>query len=260
MRRFLITSLTAAAFAVVAAGLSPVASANEGVELEKQPWSWLSVFGTYDQAALKRGFQVYREVCASCHSLRLVSYRNLSSPTGPGLTEDEVKAIAAEKEVQDGPNDAGDMFTRRARPSDRFAKPFANDNAARVANNGALPPDLSLINKARKGGPDYIYSLLMGYKDAPAGVTVNPGMFYNTVFPGHQIGMPPPVAEGSVTFTDGTKSSPEEISKAVVAFLNWAAEPEMAERHSMGIKVLGFLFVLTILFYALKRQIWAKVH
>ncbi|MBF0560806.1 MAG: cytochrome c1 [Alphaproteobacteria bacterium] len=261
MRRITVTIVAAAALAAATLGLSPSsASAHEGPALEKQSWSWQGFFGGYDPAALKRGFQVYREVCSNCHSLRLLYYRNLSDPGGPGFSVEEVKKIAAEKEVRDGPNDAGDMFTRFARPSDHFAKPFANDNAARTANNGALPPDLSLIIKARNGGPDYVYNLLMGYKEAPPKMVINPGMQYNTVFPGNQIGMPPPVSEGIVTYADGTKATQEQVAKDIVSFLNWAAEPELVARHTLGLKVLGFLFVLTILFYALKIQIWKRVH
>jgi cytochrome c1 len=189
--------------------------------------------------------------------MKLLAYRNLAALH---FTPDEIKAIAAEKNVKDGPNDQGEMFERPARPSDYFVPPFANDEAARVANNGALPPDQSLIVKARKGGPDYVYALVMGYPDAPPeGVKVPDGMYYNDMYPGHMIGMPPPVADEVVTYTDGTKATKEQIAKDIVAYLNWAAEPELDERHSLGLKVLGFLVVLTALFYALKRKIWSDV-
>lgn len=254
MRKFVITTLAAAGLSLAATA----AFAAEGVKLEKQTWSWDGIFGTYNRAQQQRGFQVYKDVCSACHSLRLVSYRNLQAI---GLSEDEVKAIAAEKEVADGPNDQGEMFTRPARPSDRFVSPFANEQAARAANNGALPPDLSLITKARVGGPDYVYNLLLGYQETPPeGVTLNEGMYYNKVFPGHQIGMPPQIQEDLVTYADGTKATTEQIARDITTFLNWAAEPELEDRKSLGLKVMLFLVVLTALFYALKRKIWADLH
>lgn len=254
MRKIVLSTLAAVGLAV--AGL-PALAAEEGPALEHQNWPWLGVFGKYDQAQLKRGFQVYHDVCSACHSLKLVAYRNLSAL---GFTEDEIKAFAAEKTVKDGPNDQGEMFDRPARPSDHFVSPFANDQAARVANNGALPPDQSLLVKARKGGPDYVYALLMGYAEAPEGVKVPDGMSYNKVFPGHNIGMPQPITDDAVTYADGTKASQEQIAKDVTAFLNWTSEPELDTRHSMGLKVLGFLVVLTALFYALKRKVWSDVE
>lgn len=253
MRKFLTSTLAAAVLAVAVPAL-----AEEGPALEHQGWSWRGPFGQYDKAQLRRGFQVYREICSNCHSMKLVAYRNLADL---GFTDDEVKAIAAEKQVQDGPNDQGDMYSRAARPSDRLVPPFPNDSAARVANNGALPPDLSLMAKARVGGPDYIYGILTGFKDTPPeGVTIPDGMYYNTAFPGHQIAMPPPISDDQVTYADGTKATKEQIAKDAVAFLNWGAEPELDQRHTLGVKVLIFVFVLTVLFYALKRKIWATLH
>ncbi len=253
MRKFLTATFAAAVLAVAVP-----ASAEEGPALEHQGWSWHGPFGQYDKAQLRRGFQVYREICSNCHSMKLVAYRNLAYL---GFTDDEVKAIAAEKQVQDGPNDQGDMYSRAARPSDRFVSPFPNDQAARVANNGALPPDLSLMAKARVGGPDYIYGILTGFKDTPPeGVTIPDGMYYNIVFPGHQIAMPPPISDDQVSYADGTKATREQIAKDAVAFLNWGAEPELDQRHNLGVKVLIFVFVLTVLFYALKRKIWATLH
>lgn len=244
--------------AAVAFGLaSAPALASEGAHLDKQSWSWDGLFGSYDKAQLKRGFQVFHEVCSNCHALKLVAYRNLKEI---GLSEEEAKAVAAEREIKDGPNDEGDMFNRPGKLSDKYISPFPNDQAARVANNGALPPDLSLITKARKGGPDYIYSLLMGFKDAPADFKLNDGMNYNTVFPGNQIGMPPQIQDDLVSYADGTKASGDQIAKDVTAFLNWAAEPEMDARKSMGLKTLIFLVLLTGLFYALKRHVWRDVH
>jgi cytochrome c1 len=253
MRKLILSSL--AAVGMVAAAV-PALAAEEGPTLVHQNWPWLGVFGKYDQAQLKRGFQVYHEVCSNCHSLNLVAYRDLAAL---GFTPDEIKAIAAEKTVKDGPNDQGEMFDRPALPSDHFVPPFANEQAARLANNGALPPDQSLLVKARKGGPDYIYALVTGYEDAPAGFTVNDGMYYNKVFTGHQIGMPPPISDDVVTYADGTKATADQIARDVTAFLNWTSEPELDARHSLGLKVLGFLVVLTALFYALKRKIWSDV-
>jgi ubiquinol-cytochrome c reductase cytochrome c1 subunit len=252
MRKIILGTLAAGLVAFALPAL-----AEEGPALEHQAWPWLGMFGKFDQAQLKRGFQVYHDVCSNCHSLKLVAYRNLAAL---GFSEDEIKNFAAEKTVKDGPNDQGEMFDRPARPSDRFVPPFPNDQAARSANNGALPPDLSLMEKARKGGPDYVHAVLTGFRDAPEGFTLNEGMYYNTAFPGNQIAMPPPLADEAVTYADGTKATLEQESKDIVAFLTWTAEPELDVRHSLGIKVLGFLVVLTALFYALKRKIWSDVE
>ena len=266
MRKILLSSLGASLGAslrvALVAGMAAIAVPamahdHEGAEPAHQDWPFIGVFGQYDKAQLKRGFQVFREVCSNCHSMKLVAYRNLAAL---GFSEDEVKDIAAEKQVQDGPNDQGDMFQRPARPSDHIVPPFPNDQAARVGNNGALPPDLSLMTKARPGGPDYVYALLTGFADAPAGVTIPDGMYYNGAFPGHQIAMPPPISDEAVTYADGTKATKEQIAKDISAFLNWAAEPELDVRHAMGVKVLLFLFVLTVMLFAVKKRIWADVH
>ena len=254
MRRALIALAAACGLAGLAHGS---ASAAEEAEIEHQDWSFQGFFGTYDRAALQRGFQVYNQVCAACHSLHFVSYRSLQEI---GFTEDEVKAIAAEAEITDGPNDEGEMFDRPGRPSDPFRSPFPNDNAAKAANGGALPPDLSLINKARVGGADYVYGILTGYHEPPAGMEMQPGLNYNAVFPGHQIAMPAPLAEDAVEYADGTPATVEQMSHDVVTFLAWAAEPEMEVRKRTGVKVLLFLFVFTGLLYATKRKIWARVH
>ncbi len=251
MRRFFAFILAIVALA------APAVASSDRLPLDRQSWSWQGLFGSYEQAQIKRGFKVYREVCASCHSLNLVAYRHLAAI---GFTEEGIRVIAAEKEVQDGPNDQGEMFTRSARPSDPFVPPYPNDQAARVANNGALPPDLSLITKARAGGPDYLYSLLTGYADPPADVVLMPGMNYNKVFPGQQIAMPQPLFEDIVTYDDGTPASLPQMAKDITAFLNWAAEPELDARHGLGLKTLAFLILLAGLFYALKRQIWSDVH
>ena len=234
------------------------ASAAEAPKPSAQDWSFDGIFGTYDRGALRRGVQIYNEVCASCHSLKLVAYRNLGDI---GFGADEVKAIAADFEVTDGPNEDGDMFTRPARPADRFAAPFENVQAARAANNGALPPDLSVITKARKGGADYIYAILAGYlEEPPAGVELADGMSYNEYFPGQQIAMPSPLGEDAVEYADGTKATTAQMSKDVTTFLVWAAEPAMEERKRLGVKVMLFLIVLTALVYALKRKIWSDLH
>lgn len=238
-------------------GLISSAQAAEGVALPKQDWSFYGIFGTYDRAAAQRGYQVYKEVCAACHSLHLVSFRNLQDL---GFSEDEVKAIAASYKVTDGPNDAGEMFERAARPSDKFVSPFPNENAARASNNGAYPPDLSLIAKARVGGPDYLYALLTGYEKAPADVQLLDGQYYNKYFAGHKIAMPQPLNDGQVTFADGTQASISTMAHDVAVFLNWTAEPELERRHRLGVQVILFLIVATGFFYAAKRRVWADVH
>jgi ubiquinol-cytochrome c reductase cytochrome c1 subunit len=215
------------------------------------------IFGTFDRAAAQRGFLVYKDVCSACHSLRLLSYRNLREL---GFSDAEVRAIAASVTVQDGPNDEGQMFERPGRPSDRFRSPFPNEAAARAANNGAAPPDLSVITKAREGGARYIYGVLTGYEDPPAGVELQPGMQYNKYFPGHQIAMPPPLnSEGQVEYADGTKATVDQMAHDVVSFLQWAAEPEMEARKRMGVKIILFLAILGGIAYATKRKIWANV-
>ena len=257
IKRFPI-SVPALALAGLLAFASGPALAAAGAKPEARDWSFHGMFGTYDRGALQRGFQIYREVCAACHSMSLVAYRNL---TGIGLSEDQIKAVAAEYEVTDGPNEEGEMYSRPAKPSDRFVAPFANDNAARASNNGALPPDLSLMAKARKGGPDYLYALLTGYKEeSPEGVTLMEGMQYNLYFTGNQIAMAPPLADDAVEYQDGTKPTLAQLAQDVTTFLNWAAEPELEERKRMGIKVLLFLIVLTAMMYALKRQVWRDQH
>jgi cytochrome c1 len=244
--------------AAVVAGVAGTARAEEGPALLKPKFSFEGVFGRYDPAALKRGFQVFHEVCSNCHSLNLVAYRSLAAI---GLSADDIKALAAERQVQDGPNDEGEMVQRPGRPADHYIPPFPNEKAAAAANGGAAPPDLSLMAKARKGGPDYIYSLLLGFEDSPPeGVTIPDGKYYNKVFSGHAISMPPPLQDDLVTYADGTKATKEQEAHDIVTFLNWAAEPELDERKSMGLKVMIFLAVLTALLYALKRQIWKDLH
>ena len=228
-----------------------------GVDLPSRKWAWGGPFGSFDKAELQRGLQVYREVCSSCHSLQFIAFRNLSAL---GYDEDSVKAFAAEYEVEDGPDDEGEMFMRPAIPSDYFVPPFANENAARASNSGAYPPDLSLMTKARKDGANYMFALLTGYEDeAPEGVELNEGMSYNHFFPGSQIAMPPPLFEDGVEYADGTAATVEQQAVDVTAFLAWAAEPELEERKSLGIKVILFLIVLTGMLIAVKLAVWSDV-
>jgi len=247
-----------AAVLVLALGLGGAARAEEKApKPPHQQWSFDGVFGTYNRAALQRGFQVYKEVCSTCHGVKHLYFRDLEQI---GYSEEQVKGIAAQVEVTDGPNEQGEMFQRPARPSDPIPGPFANDEAARAANNGALPPDLSLITKAREGGPDYIAALLTGFKDPPAGMKMNPNMSYNEFFPGHQIAMPPPLAPDQVKYADGTAATVPQMAHDVVTFLAWAADPTLDERHRMGFKVMLFLIVATGVFYAAKRKIWSRIH
>jgi len=258
MKKTLLSAFAGLAMVLGATLGGAPAEAAGGAKPPSQDWSWSGPFGTFDRASLRRGLQVYAEVCASCHGVHLVAYRNLMDI---GFSEDEVKAFASEYEVEDGPDEEGEMYMRAARPADRFVSPFANDNAARASNNGALPPDLSLMTKARVGGADYVYALLTGYEEeAPEGIEVLEGMSYNHFFPGNQIAMAPPIDDDSVEYADGTVATKEQISKDIVTFLTWTAEPEMEQRKRLGIKVLIFLVVFTGLLYALKRRIWADLH
>lgn len=250
--------LAVAAAAGLGLALAAPAGAAEGhIELPKQNWTFNGPFGTFDQKQLQRGWQVYSQVCSACHAMRLLYYRNLMDI---GLSESQVKEIAAGVEVTDGPNDEGEMFTRPGRPSDHLRSPFPNDNAARAANGGALPPDLSLITKAREGGANYVYGVLTGFTDPPAGVTVPQGMHYNKVFPGHMIAMNPPLSEGLVDYGGEPKATVDQMAQDVTSFLAWASEPEMEARKRLGIKVMLFLIIFTGMLYAVKRKVWANVH
>jgi ubiquinol-cytochrome c reductase cytochrome c1 subunit len=249
-------AIAAAALAAVLFAPALAWAAGE-TPLPRQEWSFDGVFGTYDRASLQRGFQVYKEVCSACHPVTHLSFRDL---TQIGYTEDQVKAIAAGYQITDGPNDEGQMFQRPGRPSDPIPGPFPNDQAARVANNGALPPDQSLIVKARPGGPNYVYAILTGYKEAPPGFKLQEGMNYNEFFPGHQIAMPPPLSDNAVTFADGTPATVPQMAHDVTSFLTWAAEPNLDDRHRTGFKVILFLIVGAGVFYTAKRKIWAPLH
>lgn len=231
------------------------AYAESTPSIPKQIWSFKGL-GVYDRAALQRGFQVYKEVCASCHSFKQVSYHHLS---GIGFNVKEIKAIASNYEVTDGPNEEGVMFQRKALPSDPFVSPYSNEKAARAANNGALPVDLSLIIKARHKGADYVYALLTGFTKPPKDLKIGQGRYYNRYFLGNEIAMAPPLQDGQVDFADGTKATVAQMSKDVVIFLAWAAEPEAEYRKKLGLKVMLYLSFVTILFWYSMRRIWKDV-
>ncbi len=242
---------------VLVLAFAPQAQASEGShDLEEQHWSFSGPFGTFDRGALQRGFQVYTQVCAACHSLKYLSYRNLSDL---GYDESQIKAIAAENTAMDGPNDEGEMFERPMRPSDAFKSPYSNDQEARYANNGALPPDLSLIAKARAGGADYIYGILTGYEEPPEGVVLGNGQHWNKVMPGNKIAMAAPLSDDIVGYSDESPTTKEQYSRDVAQFLTWAAEPKMEIRKRTGIKVILFLLVFAGIMYAVKRKIWVGV-
>lgn len=220
-------------------------------------WPFDGILGHVDKQAAQRGFQIYKEVCSACHSLNRIAFRNLADI---GFTEAEIKSLAASYQITDGPNDQGDMFQRPGKPSDYFPSPYANEEQARSLHNGAAPPDLSLIIKARENGPNYVYSLLTGFTSPPPGVTLSAGQQYNPYFPGGKLMMPPPLTDNSVTYTDGTKATLDQEARDVVTFLQWASEPEMEARKEMGIKVLIYLAILTVFLYIAKRNIWRKLH
>ena len=222
--------------------------------LRSADWSFSGPFGTFDKASMQRGFQAYKEVCAGCHSMDYIAFRNLADL---GYNEAEIKAIAAEYEVVDGPNDEGEMFTRPAIPADRIPSPYPNENAARTANNGAYPPDLSLIFKARANGADYLYSLLTSYHEAPEGTDVPDGMYYNTAYSGNLIAMPQPLYGDDVEYADGADTSMDAVAMDLVQFLARTAEPAMEERKRTGVAVMIFLILLSGLSYGAMRFIWA---
>ena len=231
----------------------------EMIDPIKVDWSFKGLTGTFDRASLQRGFQVYKEVCASCHSMQYLSYRNLGESGGPEFSEQEVKAIAASFEIEDGPDSQGEMFTRPGRPSDKFKNPYPNVQAATAANGGAYPPDMSVLVKARKGGANYIYSVLVGYEDPPLGVNLDDGVYYNKYMAGNKIKMPNNLMDGLVEYSDGTESTVDQMAKDVTTFLAWAAEPELEERHRTGVKVMIYLILLTILVYLSMRKIWSRI-
>lgn len=251
-----VRSLIAGAALLVGSVVAVPAPAEETITLPTQKWSFDSLFGSYDLAAAQRGFQVYSEVCSNCHSMNQLFYRSL---TGIGLSLEQIKSIAAGFEVPLGLNDAGEPVSGPATPSSRFRAPFPNEKVARAVNNGALPPDLSLIVNAREGGADYIYDLLTGFADPPADIKMQSGMNYNKYFPGHQIAMRQPLTDGQVEYADGTKNTLQQEAHDVVTFLAWAANPELVERKRIGVRIALFLVLMTGVTYAVKRQIWADV-
>lgn len=275
------SALKAAALAaIVSLGLvAPAAMAAEQTPPPRYVWSWTGPFGQFDRAQLQRGFQVYKEVCAACHSLDLVSFRNLSQRGGPEFTPEQAAQIAADwqHKVREL-NDAGEMIERAARLADRIPGPFPNRRAAAAANGGTMPPDLSLMPKARtyergfpwwiidiftmyqENGADYLKAFLVGYKDPPAGKEPPAGLNYNTYFPGNFVAMPNMLQDGLVTYADGTPQTAEQYSRDVTAFLMWSAEPHLEQRKRMGFQVILFLIVLTGLLYFTKKRVWKSVH
>ena len=245
---------------ILIAGASFSASSAEKAEYLKTDWSFKGLFGKFDRAALQRGYQVYTEVCSSCHSMKYLSYRNLAEKGGPEFTEEQAKAIAASFEVKDGPNSDGEMFTRPGKLSDKFVMPYENVKAAQAANGGAYPPDMSVLVKARGGGVDYVYSLLQGYDDPPADIILDDGVHYNKFMYGNKIKMANPLSDGLVEYADGTNASVEQMSKDVTTFLMWSAEPHLEARHRMGFKAIVYLIILTILVYFSMKRIWSRVE
>ena len=282
MMRALKKSLVALA---LVAGAASAHAAGDGVHIERQTWSFGGFTGQYDRDQLQRGFQIYKDVCSACHGLKRVRFRNLAEPGGPEFPEEGVKTLAHEwpNKLVDGPNDAGQMFEREPPLFDPIQGPFKNEKEARAAQNGALPPDLSLLAKARnveytgtwwahpfsmlrdiatsyqEGGADYIYALLTGYHEAPAGVTVAEGMHYNAVFPGHQIAMSPPIAADNFVKYQGDWGSYDQNARDIAAFLSWSADPTLNRRKSTGWLVMLYLLVTTGLLYVGKRRIWSNI-
>jgi cytochrome c1 len=289
--------LLAALAAMGCAAGAPARAQDEGPAFEakipeRQSWSFSGPFGIYDTAQLQRGYKIYREVCSTCHSMVNMKFRNLADPGGPEFTEGQVQALAAEYKVQDGPNDSGDMFDRPGRPADPFPKPFANDQLARVANGGGLPPDMSVLAKARSferydwfpadvayaiwnivtqyqtQGPDYISALLQGYKDPPKEAKLEPGQNYNEVFGAGngRIAMPPPLKDGLVEYPKGPDGKPvvpetvAQYSRDVSAFLMWVSEPKLDQRKRTGLEVMIFLLVAACMMYFVKKKVWADAH
>jgi ubiquinol-cytochrome c reductase cytochrome b/c1 subunit len=278
-------SVRSAALGLLLAALPLTAqAAGARVEPPALSWSFSGPFGTFDRAQLQRGYKVYKEVCANCHSASLLKFRNLSQPGGPEFTPGQVTALAATYQIKDGPNEAGEMFERPGRAADAFPSPFPNEQAARSANGGAYPPDLSVIAKARtyergfprfvfdiftqyqEQGPDYLAALLTGYKDPPPeGVTLLPGQYYNTYMPGHLIAMPNVLNDGQIEFPKGADGQPQvpetakQYAKDVTAFLMWAAEPHLEARKRIGLQVMLFLLMFGTLLYYTKKKVWSRM-
>ncbi len=235
-------------------------SFSEEIKIPKQDWSFKGITGKFDRSSLQRGYQVYTEVCSSCHSMNLLSYRNLGEEGGPEFSVEQVKAIAANFEVTDGPNSDGEMFTRPGRPSDKIVSPYPNVQAAMSANGGAYPPDMSVLVKARKGGADYIYAVLTGYTEPPANIELEDGVYYNKYMDGNKIKMSNPLSDDLVSYADGTNATEAQMAKDVTTFLTWAAEPHLETRHRLGFKVIIFLTIFSILVYFSMRRLWSRIN
>lgn len=263
LNRLLVAAAGALALAV------PALAAEEAKHPEPHTWAFEGPFGQYDKHALQRGFQVYQQVCSGCHALEYMSIRNLGEEGGPFFDPDYpnpndnpvVRAIAADYMITDGPDEFGEMFERPGRPADRFPNPYPNDNAAAASNGGAVPPNLSLIVKARSGGAEYVRSLMLGYDyEVPEDVTVRPGQYYNPYFPGGVLAMPPQLYADLVEYADGTEATPEQMAHDVTAFLAWASEPHMEARKSLGFMVIIYLLIVCVLVWLAYRQLWSRVH
>ncbi len=260
------------------------AAAPEHYQIPRQEWTFGGLFGYFDEQQLRRGYKIYKNVCSNCHNMKYLAYRNLGEPGGPNLSKEEVAALAAEIQVVDGYNDQGEPIMRPGKPSDYFQWRFKNAKEAAASFNGAVPPDLSVMAKARtvereiewytfpflmlkdlltqyqEQGPDYIYSLLTGYTDPPAGFKLNEGSNYNRAFPGHQVAMPQPLTDGVVDYEDGTPNTLDQAAKDVTAYLAWAAEPRLVERKKLGLWVLAYLAVLVALLFLAKKTLWRNVE
>ncbi len=235
-------------------------SAEDGVEPLNVDWTFKGFFGKFDRGSLQRGYQVYNEVCASCHSMKYLSYRNLAETGGPEFSKDEAKAIASNFEVTDGPNADGEMFTRPAKLSDKFVNPYQNEQEAKASNGGAYPPDMSVLVKARKGGADYIYSVLLGYVDPPSDISLDDGVYYNLYMSGQKIKMPKVLEDGLVEYNDGTEATEEQMAMDVTTFLAWAAEPHLETRHRIGFKAIIYLFIASLLAYFSMKRLWSRIE
>jgi ubiquinol-cytochrome c reductase cytochrome c1 subunit len=253
MRRFCL----ALAGVLAVALLAGPAFCQEEPPVPNEQWSFSGIFGSFDLAAAQRGFWVYKNVCSTCHSMNQLHYRDLA---GIGLSEAQIKAIAASVQVPKGVNDQGQPVEGPAAPADQFRAPFPNEQAAMATFGGAVPPDLSLIVDAREGHADYVYVILTGFTDPPKGFEVPPGRYYNRQFAGNLIAMPPPLHDGIVQYADGTKATVPQMAHDVVTFLAWAANPETVQRKEMGVRVVLFLLLLMGLTYAMKRKVWSDVH
>jgi ubiquinol-cytochrome c reductase cytochrome b/c1 subunit len=266
---------------VALADVRPAAAQEHEHETPPPPmlkWSFAGPFGKFDRGQLQRGFKIYREVCGNCHSLTMVAFRNLAESGGPEFSTAQAQAIAEQYKIKDGPNDQGEMFERPGRLADYFPPPFANEQQARASNGGVLPPDMSVLAKARtyergfpgfvidiftqyqEQGPDYIAALLKGYDKAPPGMQMAPGMMYNKYFPSHGIGMPPPISDGQVTYDDGTPGTLDNYSRDIAAFLMWTAEPHLEDRKRIGFQVMVYLLLLAGLLYFTKKKVWQEVE